>query len=211
MGEALVYCMVMVNWYQRVIVPRLLNAEMGLKELENIRRDALADVSGVVLEIGVGPGYNIPLYTHISKLYALDPSKELIDIAKTRSGAVSFPVEFLNASAEHIPLSEKSVDTVVSTWTLCSVGDPRAVLREIKRILKPGGRFVFVEHGVSPHKGVRVVQMLYTLLTKHFTGNCHYDRPITELFKDAGFEFEKIVAFPEPSKLLIYNYKGIAR
>ena len=92
-----------MNWYQRVFVPRLLNAEMSSKELEQIRRVVLMDAVGTVLEIGVGPGYNIPLYQNIAKLYALDPSKELMKIAKTRAGSRPFPIEFLNTGAENIP------------------------------------------------------------------------------------------------------------
>lgn len=163
----------MKGWYQRVVLPRLLNKEMGSKEFEDVRRTVLAGVSGVVLEIGVGPGYNFLHYGNLSKLYALEPSKELINIAMARAGALSFPVEFLNTEAEAIPLQAQSVDTVVSTWTLCSVADPKRVLQEIKRVLKPHGTFVFAEHGASPHAALRILQSSLTAVTKHFTGNCH--------------------------------------
>jgi len=204
------YNLSMPNLYQRFIVPRLLNSAMGSAELEKIRRSVLADASGIVLEIGVGPGHNLPLYRHISKLYALEPSKELIHIAQTRAGSLSFPIEFLNAGAEHIPLAEHSVDTVVSTWTLCSVSDPRKVLQEIVRVLRPEGRFIFVDHGASPVRSIRVVQKILTRGTKYFTGNCHFDRDIKELIADAGLHIKKLEHPHERFKPLIYNYGGIA-
>lgn len=199
-----------MSWYQKRIVPRLLNSEMGSDELEKIRRVVLADAVGTVLEIGVGPGYNIPLYKNVSKLYALDPSKELIEIAKTRAGSSAFLVEFLNAGAESVPLEDHSVDTVVSTWTLCSVSDPKKVLSEIKRVLRPQGNFIFVDHGASPNPFLRAAQTGLTAITKYFTGNCHYDRKIVNLLKGAGFSVKKIEHPREKFKPLIYNYQGIA-
>lgn len=200
----------MTNWYQKIIVPRLLNSEMGSAELEKIRRVVLADASGIVLEIGVGPGYNLPLYKNISKLYALEPSKELIEIAKSRAKSLSFPLEFLNTGAENISLPDHSVDTIVSTWTLCSVSDPRKVLSEIKRLLRPQGTFIFVDHGASPNPLLRIIQTTLTSITKYFTGNCHYDRQLGKLIKEAGFEINKMEHPHERFKPLIYNYQGKA-
>ncbi len=199
-----------MNWYQKNIVPRLLNSEMGSKELEEIRRVVLASACGIVLEIGVGPGYNLPLYKNISKLYALEPSKELTDIAKTRANTLLFPVEFLNTGAENISLPQHSVDTVVSTWTLCSVSDPKKVLQEIKRVLRPEGNFIFVDHGASPNFALRAIQTGLTSVTKYFTGNCHYDRKLEELIREAGFIIKKIEHPHEQFKPLIYNYQGVA-
>jgi len=201
----------MANWYQRTIVPRLLNSEMGSKELEEIRKVVLKDASGVVLEVGVGPGYNLSLYKNISKLYALEPSKELIEIATTRAKSLAFPIEFLNTGAERILLPDQSVDTAVSTWTLCSVNDPRKVLQEIKRVLKPEGKFVFVDHGASSNTTIRAIQTISTSVTKYFTGNCHYNRPLEKLIKEAGFTIEKMKHPAERFKPLIYNYQGIAK
>ncbi|HYU64766.1 MAG TPA: class I SAM-dependent methyltransferase [Candidatus Paceibacterota bacterium] len=200
----------MANWYQKTVIPRLLNLVMGSGDFEKIRQVVLKDVSGIALEIGVGPGYNLPLYGNISKLYALEPSKELIEVAKTRADSLAFPIEFLNTGAESIPLLDQSIDTVVSTWTLCSVTDPRKVLQEIKRVLKPEGKFIFVDHGASPNIGIRTIQTILTTVTKYFTGNCHYDRQLEELIKEAGFAIEKIEHPQERFKPLIYNYRGIA-
>lgn len=200
----------MPSWYQKHILPRLLNAAMSRAEFEKIRPRVLAEASGIVLEIGVGAGHNLPLYTNVSKLYALEPSEELVAVAKTRAEHLSFPVEFLIAGAEDIPLSDQSVDTVVSTWTLCSVGDPKKVLSEIKRVLQPEGKFVFVDHGASPNTFVRVIQTIGTSITKYFTGNCHYNRPIEVLLKEAGFTIAKMSHPSERFKPLIYNYQGVA-
>lgn len=200
----------MANYYQRTVVPRLLNSEMGSEELKKIRIEVLKDATRTVLEIGVGPGYNLPLYRNISRIYALEPSRELIEIAKTRAASLTFPIEFLNNGAESIPLQDRSIDTVVSTWTLCSVTDPRTVLQEIKRVLKPEGKFIFVEHGASPNLGLRVIQTGLTSVTKYFTGNCHYDRQLEKLIMEAGFDIEKIEHPHERFKPLIYNYQGIA-
>ena len=200
----------MANWYQKYILPRLLNSEMGSADLEKIRRTVLSETSGIVLEIGVGPGYNIPLYKNISKLYALEPSKELAKIAKKRSEGSSFPIEFLLTGAESIPIPDQSVDTVVSTWTFCSVTDPQKVLKEIMRVLRPKGRFIFVDHGASPALAIRVVQTTLTSITKYFTGNCHYNRQIDKLISKAGLSIKNMDHPRERFKPLIYNYRGIA-
>lgn len=200
----------MANWYRRVVVPRLLNSEMGSGELERIRRKALVDATGVVLEIGIGPGYSLALYKNISKLYALEPSKELLDIAKTRAQSLFFPVEFLNTGAEDITLADHSVDTVVSTWTLCSVNNPKKVLSEIARVLRPQGKFIFADHGASPALATQAIQTLCTSITKYFTGNCHYDRNIEKMLKEGGFTIQRMEHPAERFKPLIYNYQGIA-
>lgn len=200
----------MSGWYQQKVVPQLLNSEMGSKELADIRKEVVPNATGTVLELGVGPGYNFALYRNISKLYALEPSVELTEIAKNRAKELSFPIEFLATGAEKIPLSENSVDTVVSTWTLCSVNDLPQVLSEVKRVLKPTGKFLFVDHGASPNNFIRCLQKISTAVTKHFTGNCHYDRKIEKLLIEAGFNIEEMAHPVERWKPLIYNYRGVA-
>jgi ubiquinone/menaquinone biosynthesis C-methylase UbiE len=200
----------MANWYQKYVVPRFLDRSMGSIKFDSLRAAALADVSGTVLEIGVGPGHNFPYYRNVTKVYALEPSQELIDIARPRTKTLSFPVEFLCCGAEHIPLPDGSVDTVVSTWTLCSVADPVQVLQEIARVLRPNGRFIFIDHGASPRSNIRTLQMISTSLTKYFTGNCHYDRTIEQLIRATGFSIEKMTHPIEKYRPLIYNYQGVA-
>ena len=107
-------------------------------------------------------------------------------------------------------MPDNSVDTVVSTWTLCSVADSRKVLDEIARVLRPQGSFIFVDHGASPNFGLRVIQTTLTSITKHFTGNCHYNRQLEKLIREAGFDIKKIEHPRERFKPLIYNYQGKA-
>lgn len=200
----------MLEWYRKRVVPRLLNAEMGASELLDTRREVVQGASGVVLEIGAGPGYNFALYGNVSKLYALEPSQELIDIATERVRARTFPVEFLRTGAENIPLPDDSVDTVVSTWTLCSVADLRKALSEVARVLRTGGRFAFADHGASPHAGIHFAQRFFTPLTKHFTGNCHYDRDIERALREAGFDIKEMCHPHDERSPLVYNYQGVA-
>lgn len=200
----------MTGWYQKKIVPRLLNSEMGSEELKVIRQEVLRDASGIVLELGVGPGYNLALYKNITKLYALEPSAELVDFAKSRARNLSYSIEFLITGAENIPLPDSSVDTVVSTWTLCSVKDLKKVLAEVMRVLRPGGQFIFADHGASPSGGIHVAQTLFTSVTKYFTGNCHYNRQIEAKLSEAGFEITQMKHPTEKFKPLIYNYQGVA-
>jgi ubiquinone/menaquinone biosynthesis C-methylase UbiE len=201
----------MAHWYQKNIVPRLLNYEMYSKDLEKTRQEVLVHANGTVLEIGIGPGYNLVHYKNIEKLYALDPSEGLITIAKTRAHSLAYPVEFLHNSAENIPLPDKSVDTVVSTWTLCSVTDLPKTLREVSRVLKPMGIFVFADHGASPKKITRAIQTGCTFFSKHLCGNCHYNRDIQKALQKAGFTFTEIECSQEKTNPLIYNYIGIAK
>ncbi len=200
----------MKEWYNKIVVPRLLASGMSKDSFLEMRQEVLKNVSGTVLEIGIGPGYNIPIYKNVSKLYALEPSLELAALAEKRAAEVSFPVEFIKVGAEAVPLLDNSIDTAVSTWTLCSVEDPLQVLREIKRVLKPEGRFVFIDHGASPNKFLYFLQKVSTPVSKHFTGNCHSDRKIGGLIKEVGFKIEKIEYSTEPWHPLIYNYQGIA-
>ncbi len=200
--------LLMKAWYQKTVLPRLLASTMSREEFEKIRPAVVSDAHGIVLEIGVGAGNNFLHYKNISKLYALEPSPELVAIAKQQQ--TPFPVEYLVTGAEAIPLPDDSVDTVVSTWTLCSVDNPEAVLSEIKRVLKPGGRFLFVDHGASPFWLTRSVQTMLTPLTKHFTGNCHMDRDIEMLVTAVGFKLENMSHPSESFKPLVYNYRGAA-
>lgn len=201
----------MKKWYEKVIVPRILNSVMSSVKFEKIRQIVLAETFGIVLELGVGPGHNFQFYKKISKLYALEPSKELIDIAKVRADSLNFPIEFLYTGAEHIPLPNNSIDTVVSTWTLCSVANPEEVLSEIARVLRPQGIFIFVDHGASPHPVLHFLQKTFTPITKHFAGNCHLDRHIEKLITDAGFDIKQNHHPNEHFKPLVYNSQGVAK
>lgn len=200
----------LATWYRNTILPRLLTSVMSSDELETIRKEIIAHASGVVLEIGCGPGFTIPLYQNIHALYALEPSEKLMEKARQQPITGNIPVTYLESTAENIPLPDQSVDTVVSTWTLCSVHDPMQVLGEMKRVLRPQGSFVFIDHGISPHRIVRLMQKIMTPFTKVFTGNCHHDRNITQLILGAGFTITTMEHPAESRHPLIYNFQGVA-
>lgn len=200
----------MMNFYNKYILPKYLNLTMGDKDFEKYRMEVTSRANGTVLEIGFGSGLNLPYYANIGRLYALDPSRELYEFAWGRIKMASFPVGYLQASAESIPLPDGTIDSVVSTWCLCSIPHPEVALREILRVLKPGGEFLFVEHGKSPRPFVFKVQNFLTPISKRVAGGCHMNRNIEKLVLDAGFEMLKIDKFMQKSKPLGFIYKGVA-
>lgn len=192
------------------MTPFFLDCAMKRKSFEKHRLAVAQAVSGVVLEIGFGSGLNLPYYRNVSKLYALDPSRDLFVLAKGRVEKAAFPVEFLQASAEQIPLADASVDAVVSTWTLCTIPHPEHALKEVLRVLKPGGVFSFIEHGHSPNRFVAMIQKWCTPFSKCFAGGCHLNREIEMLIHEAGFDIQKLDTFQEWPMPLVYMYKGVA-
>lgn len=171
------------------------------------RLDVVKDAHGTVLEIGFGSGLNLPYYSNIEKLYALEPSRELFDLAGKDN---LFPIEHLHAFAENIPLPDNSIDAAVSTWTMCSIPDVPGALQEIQRVLKPGGKLFFIEHGKSSRSGMYFLQKIFTPFSKRFAGGCHMDRDVERLILDSGFVIEKIEKFEQKSKPLGFMYKGVA-
>ncbi len=183
---------------------------MGPTEFNETRSEVVGPANGIVLEIGFGSGYNLPFYKEIVKLYALDPSRELYNYSKDRVDSVAFPVEYFQCSAEEIPLKNDTVDTVVSTWTLCSIPNLAKAMKEIRRVLKPGGRFLFVEHGQSPKKINSMVQKLVTPITRLYAGNCHLDRKIDDFIRDSGLTITNLEILPEEGRPLMFSYLGVA-
>mgnify|MGYP001578012137 FL=1 len=183
---------------------------MKRKSFEKHRLAVAQAASGIVLEIGFGSGLNLPYYRNVSKLFALDPSRDLFVLAKGRVEKAAFPVDFLQASAEQIPLADTSVDAVVSTWSLCTIPHPQLALKEVLRVLKPGGTFSFIEHGKSPNRFVAAVQKCCTPFSKCFAGGCHLDREIEKLIRGSGFDIQKLDTFSTWSMPLAYMYRGVA-
>ncbi len=200
----------MFRLYKKHLLPRLLDRDMRPTEFNETRARIVNPARGVVLEIGFGSGYNLPFYSDIEKFYALDPSSELYSLAAKRVDTAAFPIEYFSCSAEKIPLPTDSIDTVVSTWSLCSIPDLPTAMSEVRRVLKPGGRFLFVEHGQSPRRLHAVLQSIITPFNRLYAGNCHLNRKIDDYITHAGLTLESLETFPEDGRPLMFSYRGIA-
>ena len=187
-----------LGFYQRRILPRLIHFGMRQKQLVPLRERLVAGARGRVLEIGVGSGLNLPFYPReVEVLLGLDPSRALLEKAKRHASWVHFPVELSEGCAEAIPLGDHAVDQVVLSWTLCSVADPARALAEIRRVLRPGGTLLFVEHGRAPDPDVQRWQDRLTPAWRRLAGGCHLNRPIVELLTGAGFTITDVDVFYE--------------
>ena len=199
--------------YAKYVLPRFIDLSMRNKETTRVREEWVPHARGNVLEIGIGSGLNLPFYSReVGRIYGLEPSPELRKLARTRSIGKDIHVEFFSQSAEEpIPLPDQSVDTVVTTWTLCSIPDPLRALRQMKKVLKPDGHLIFVEHGRAPDSGVAVWQDRLTPVWKRIGGGCHLNRKIDDLLLKAGFSIEelKTTYLPGP-RPMTYTYQGLA-
>lgn len=180
-----------MSFYQRHILPPLLNFAMRQKPLQPFRERVISNAIGDVLEIGIGSGLNLPLYgTSVRSVIGIEPSTGLLAMAEQQMERVLVPVEFLQASAEALPIESHSVDTVVTTWTLCTIPDARKALQEARRVLRPGGTLLFVEHGRAPEKAVARWQDRIDPLWGRIAGGCHLNRQIDALIIEAGFQID---------------------
>lgn len=199
--------------YDRYVLPRLVNFFMRDEALATERARLVPLASGEVLEVGIGSGLNIPFYgRNVEKLFGLDTSLELWKMAHRRAAGASFPVEFVEGSAEKIPAENKTFDTVVTTWTLCTITNPTVALREMKRVLKPGGLLLFIEHGRSPDARVLAWQDRLNPLWNRLGGGCNLNRKIDELIREAGWRITQIeTGYIKGPKPFTFLYKGRAQ
>lgn len=202
-----------MGFYDKWILPRLIDLSMRHKEATRYRAKIVPEARGTILEIGIGSGLNLPFYgASVEKLYGLDPSEELLRMARKKARNVHFPVEFFNQSGTEIPLDERSVDTVVTTWTLCTIPDPIEALREMRRVLKPDGALIFAEHGLAPEPGVQRWQRRLNPLWNRIGGGCNLDRKMDALISTAGFAITELVTeYARGPRPLSYIYCGNAR
>jgi ubiquinone/menaquinone biosynthesis C-methylase UbiE len=202
-----------MSFYQERIVPWLIDVTMRRQDLAPYRLRAVSAASGRVLEVGIGSGLNLPLYgAGAGEIIGLDPSAKLLAMAGAVGSRSAMPLKLIEGTAERIPLEDRSIDTVVTTWTMCSVPGIEPALAEMRRVLRPGGRLLFVEHGRAPEARVRWWQDHLNPVWKRVSGGCNLNRPVAELVADAGFALERIdTGYMRGPKPMTYMYEGSAR
>ena len=202
-----------MGFYNDIVVPKLCHLAMRNPRLVPYRERVTAAAEGRVLEIGMGSGLNLPFYPgSVRQIVGVEPSPRLIGTARGVAPRCRSPVTFIESSAEAIPLDAGSVDTAVTTWTLCTIPRAATALAEMRRVLTPGGRLLFVEHGRAPDDSVRNWQDRLTPAWRRFSGGCHLNRPIRTMIEDAGFRLERIETgyMPGP-RPMTFMYEGAAR
>ena len=179
--------------YSAWLFPRVLDLVMQQKQMIPFRARVGSAAAGRVLDVGIGSGLNLAFYgDNTERVYGVDPSSELLRFAETRARKAAIPVELLLGSSEALALEDKSIDTVVLTFTLCTVGSPAAALAEMRRVLRPGGKLLFAEHGRAPETGVARWQDRLTPLWKRVAGGCHLNRQPDDLIRTAGFRVDTL-------------------
>lgn len=199
--------------YARYVFPTILDLVMRQEPIRRQREKIVPRAHGQVLEVGVGSGLNLPLYdpAKVSSLRGLDPSLDLQRLARQRAAAAAIAVEFLPAPSEEIPLPDASIDTVVITYTMCSIPDVHTALREMRRVLRPAGTLLFCEHGRAPDAGVARWQNRLNPIWRRISGGCNLNRAIPDLLGAAGFTLRDIdtMYLPGP-RVMTFNYWGTA-
>ena len=202
-----------MGFFDRHILPHVINLACGAKPVSYQRRLVVPEAQGRVLEIGIGSGLNLPFYdpSKVEKLWGLEPAEEIRRMAERKAVGSPFPVEFIGLPGDQIPLDDASVDTIVTTYTLCTIPDAVAALRDMRRVLKPGGRLLFSEHGRAPDAAVVKWQERLTPIWKVIGGGCHLARDIPDLLRQGGFTPDRMQAnyIPGP-RPMSFNYWGSA-
>jgi ubiquinone/menaquinone biosynthesis C-methylase UbiE len=202
-----------MGWYERKILPKLIEAACSQKPMRALRERYVTRASGDVLEIGIGSGLNLAHYgEHVCSITGLDPHAELTAKAQERANRLSTPVALLKISGESIPAEDASFDTIVCTWTLCSIPNVYAALREMRRVLRPGGKLYFIEHGRAPEPHIEKWQHRIEPLWKKIGGGCHLTRKADDLIRDAGFEIAELDSGYQPGpKIAAFMMHGVAQ
>lgn len=201
-----------MSFYARYILPHVLDLAMRNKETTRLRAAWIPQACGDVLEIGIGSGLNLPFYpAQVTRLYGVDPSLELQRMARKRAAGRT-DLQFITQSAqEPLPLAEASIDTIVVTWTLCSIQNATEALQQMRRVLKPSGRLLFIEHGRSTDVAVMKWQDRITPFWTRIAGGCHLNRRIDALITEAGFRITELKTFYTPGpRPMTYTYQGVA-
>jgi ubiquinone/menaquinone biosynthesis C-methylase UbiE len=185
-----------MGFYEAHILPRIMNAVCGTGTMQPLRRRACDGLQGEVVEIGFGSGHNVPFYpSTVSRVSAVEPADLAWQLADERVKSSDIPVMRSGQDGQSLPFADQSFDCALSTWTLCTIPDVATALRELRRVLKPGGRLHFVEHGRAPDESVRRWQYRLDPIEKRIFGGCHFSRPIAELVMSAGFTIVELEEF----------------
>lgn len=203
-----------MGFYETYILPHVINCACGTAPIGKQREKIVPRAEGRVLEIGIGSGLNLPFYDsgRVSKVIGLDPSASAWKLAAERVRAIDVPVEFIGLPGDEIPLEPESVDTVLVTFSLCTIPDPVAALRAMGRVLKPGGKLLFSEHGLAPDPGVQRWQARLNRPWRAMAGGCHLNRDIPQLLQRGGFVVQELeqMYLPGTPRIAGYNYWGSA-
>jgi len=200
-----------MSFYQERILPHLIQMSMKQEHFEPYRRRAVSAARGRILEIGVGSGLNLPLYERGTQVVGLDPSTKLLSMARQATADRSQSIELIEGSAESLPLPDHEFDTVVTTWTMCSIPDLPKALAEVRRVLKADGKLVFAEHGRAPEAAVVRWQNALTPVWRRIGGGCHLNRPIDQLIVAAGFRIEGLkTGYMKGPRPMTFMYEGEA-
>ena len=201
--------------YDKYILPKFLNCACGSKPINYQRQKVVPLAKGKVLDIGIGSGLNIPFYNsdQIDKVIGIDPSHELIELAKELANDSKASIELVIGSAESIPYPDNFFDTVLVTYTMCTIPNVAMANKEMWRVLKDDGRLIFCEHGLAPDKKISKWQNRIDPFWGKIAGGCHLNRDIQKLITDAGFSFESLdkMYIPSTPKFAGYNYWGIGK
>jgi SAM-dependent methyltransferase len=190
--------------YSRAVLPRIMNANCGIKALEPLRRRVCADLAGDVVEIGFGSGLNVPFYpAAVTRVAAVEPSDLSWRLAGERLRAARVPVQRAGLDGQSLPFADSSYDAALSTWTLCSIPEAAAALAELRRVLKPGGTLHFLEHGLAPDERVRRWQRRLDPLQRRLAGGCRLTRPVAGLVTAAGFIITELDVFYQEGALKV--------
>ena len=204
-----------MSFYDKYILPKFLNCACGSKPINYQREKIVPLAEGMVLDIGIGSGLNIPYYnkSKIKYLYGLDPSIELLNLAKPLAKKNELEIEFLECGAEAIPLPNDSIDTVVITYTLCTIPDTQLSNQEIMRVLKPNGKLLFCEHGLAPDINIAKWQKRINPIWNKIAGGCNLNRDIPNLIRSSGLKISNMeeMYLPSTPKFAGYNYWGVAK
>jgi ubiquinone/menaquinone biosynthesis C-methylase UbiE len=187
-----------VGFYERRVLPRIMNRACGSKHIDPLRRKVCQGLAGNVVEVGFGSGHNVPFYPPVvERVAAVEPSDLSWELAAGRVAASDVPVTRAGLDGQSLPFADGTFDAALSTWTLCTIPDVPRALGELRRVLKPGATFHFLEHGLAPDERVRTWQRRLDPIERRIAGGCHFTRRIVDLLTDAGFDVGEVDVFYE--------------